>query len=351
MSAPTKVPEASPRIGRGRIVAFAVVAVLAVAGGGTYVLRDARQSAEQQTAAAVSEAARPRLTTAAVLAVPHLVVRNTALGPSFGKLALVPASDPGGPRATAELACERVYAVRAGGLCLGADRGVVTTYSGQLFDSRLAPTRPVTIVGGPSRARLSADGTLATSTVFVAGHSYLDVGFSTVTEIVDTATGRGMGNLESWRTVKDGRTYRSADVNFWGVTFASGTTFYATVGTRGKTYLVRGDVPGRTMTVIRENAECPSVSPDGTKVAYKKASGSTTARRWRFTVLDLSTGTETALPETRSIDDQLAWLDDSHVMYGVPRDGGHSDVWVSPLSGGTPRLLVPDADSPAMVRP
>ena len=210
----------------------------------------------------------------------------------------------------------------------------------------------MTITGGPSRARVSADGSRAASTVFVAGHSYLDAGFSTVTEVVDTATGKGLGNLETYRIVKDGAPYRSADVNFWGVTFATDDTFYATLGTRGRTYLVRGEVGTRELTVLRENAECPSLSPDGTKVAYKKATGSASARRWRFTVLDLASGVETALPETRSIDDQLAWLDADHVLYGVPRgETGRTDVWVSPLSGGQPRLLVPDADSPAVVRP
>jgi hypothetical protein len=69
-------------------------------------------------------------------------------------------------------------------------------------------------------------------------------------------------------------------------------------------------------------------------------------------VLDLASGVETPLPETRSIDDQLAWLDDDHVLYGVPRgETGRTDVWMSPLSGGEPRLLVRDADSPAAVRP
>ena len=319
-----------PRVGRGRIVAFAVVAVLAVAGGGAYVLRNAQESQQEQTAAAASEAARPKLDEDAVLGVPHLVFRNTALGPSYGKIGLVPLSDPKGPRAT--------------------DRGVVTKYTGQLFDKDMRPTAKVNIVGGPSRARLSPDGTLATSTVFVAGHSYLDTGFSTVTEIVDTSTGKGRGNLEGWTTIKDGKTYKSADRNFWGVTFADDTTFYATVGTKGKTYLVRGDVLNQTMTVLRENAECPSVSPDGKKVAYKKASGPPTARKWRFTVLDLKTGVETPLPEEDSVDDQIAWLDEDHLIYGKPRDNGRSDVWVSPLSGAKPDILVPDADSPAVVR-
>jgi hypothetical protein len=69
-------------------------------------------------------------------------------------------------------------------------------------------------------------------------------------------------------------------------------------------------------------------------------------------VLDLRTGVETPTPETRSIDDQLAWLDDDHLMYGVPHGStGRTDVWVTPLSGGSPRLLVADADSRAAVTP
>ena len=169
------------RIGRGRVVAFAVIAVLVIAGGGTYVLRAARQSDAAVAAAAASESATPRLDAAAVLTVPHLVVRNTALGPSNGEIALVPLSNPGGPRALVDVRCERVYSVAAGGFCLTAHRGVVTTYQGRLLGPDLQPVRDVKIVGGPSRARVSADATRAASTVFVSGHSYMDTGFSTVT--------------------------------------------------------------------------------------------------------------------------------------------------------------------------
>lgn len=335
---------------RARIVAFTVVAVLVIAGGGVYLLRAARDSSARQKAAAVAEQSAPRLDAATVLKEPHLVVRNTALGPSYGKIAIVPVDEPGGPRAIVDVDCDRVASVAAGAYCLQAHRGVVTTYDGQLLGPDLAPTRDVKILGGPSRARLSADGSRAASTVFVAGHSYLETGFSTVTEVVDTKTGKGFGNLETFRIVKDGATYRSADVNFWGVTFASDDAFYATLATKGKTYLVKGSLSAKELTVVHENVECPSLSPDGTRVAYKKASGASTARKWRFTVLDLATGAETPLPETRSIDDQIAWLDDDHLMYGVPRgDSGRTDVWVTPLKG-TPSILVPDADSPTVVR-
>jgi hypothetical protein len=337
-------------VSRTRVVAFAVVVVLAALGAVGYVVRRAGDRAQAEQAAARTETARGTLDPAAVRRVPHLVLRNTAPGPSYGHVILVPLSDPAGPRAVAEVVCDRVYAVPSGGMCLSADRGVITTYRASVLDAGLRPVRQVKIVGGPSRTRLSPGGRLAASTVFVSGHSYLDSGFSTVTQVVETATGRGTGNLEEFRIVLDGRPYRNRDVNLWGVTFADDIrTFYATLSTGGSTYLVRGDLDRREMVTLRRNAECPALSPDGRKLVYKKATGSFTARRWRFTVLDLATGVETPLPETRNVDDQAAWLDDRQVMYGVPRDGGRIDVWVSPIAGGTPRMLVPDAESPAAV--
>jgi hypothetical protein len=339
-----------------RIVIFAVVVLTALAGATGYVLHQASDRRQAEQAAARADAATPRLNPAQVLAVPHLVVRNTALGPNYGRLALVPRSNPGGPRAITDTSCDRVYSNAAGGICLSADRGAITTYDGHVLDPALRPTTAVKVVGSPSRARMSPDGRYVASTVFVAGHSYADVGFSTVTEIVEAGSGHGLGNLETWKIFKDGRRYKNVDVNFWGVTFGTdGNTFYATVGTKGTTYLVRGDIAGRQLTTLHENVECPSLSPDGKVIVYKKASGSASGRHWRFTALDLATGAETPLPETRSVDDQVAWLDNSHVLYAVPRGSvgsGRTDVWespVPPLATGAPTLVIADAESPASV--
>jgi hypothetical protein len=359
-TAPTTEPIGPPEpgrggVGRGRIIAFAVIVVVAVAGATGYVLKQASDRDKAERAAASADARTPKLDVTAVAAVPHLVARSTALGPTYGMVVLVPRSAPGGPRAVTDLPCDRIYADSAGGLCLAANRGAITTYSGQILDKSLTPTGDVKITGGPSRARVSADGRYVASTVFVSGHSYTDVGFSTVTEIVDTSTGRGLGNLETWALRKDGQPYHAADVNYWGVTFADDNTFYATVGTHNTTFLVRGDIARRELVTIHENVECPSLSPDGKLIAYKRATGGASARHWRFSVLDLATGVETPLPEQRSIDDQLAWLDDSHVMYGAPRGAAGSaqtDVWVSPVPGratGDPHVLIPDAESPAAV--
>ena len=117
------------------------------------------------------------------------------------------------------------------------------------------------------------------------------------------------------------------------------------MATGGKTYLIEGSIGGRTAKVLHENVECPSLSPDGTRIAYKKRTGSAT-NPWRLTVLDLATMRETPLAETRSIDDQAEWLDDDRVLYGM---GGEVRV-VSADGSGEPAVFLAHAASPAVVR-
>ena len=54
------------------------------------------------------------------------------------------------------------------------------------------------------------------------------------------------------------------------------------------------------------------------------------------------------------MDDQVEWLDDTRIVYGLPRVGAAaatSDVWVVPANGGgEPEVLVRDAWSPAVIR-
>ena len=97
--------------------------------------------------------------------------------------------------------------------------------------------------------------------------------------------------------------------------------------------------------MLHENVECPSLSPDGTRVAYKRRTGSAT-RPWRLTVLDLATMRETPLAEPRSVDDQAEWLDDDHVLYGDRR----RDLRGRRGRRRRPRRFVARADSPSVVR-
>ena len=115
-----------------------------------------------------------------------------------------------------------------------------------------------------------------------------------------------------------GKSVTAADLNVWGVTFprqAGSDSFYATIATGGQTWLARGDLRRRTLTALRRDGECPSLSPDGTKVVYKKRAGSRVT--WRYHVLDLRTGEDRALSETRSVDDQAEWLDNHSVLLSL----------------------------------
>lgn len=236
-----------------------------------------------------------------------------------------------------------------------AQRELFTTYKIVFFDSGLTATGAAKLHGSPSRTRVSADGRLAAVTVFALGrpHNYKDAGFATRTSIHDMATGAEPGELEQFTTWRAGSRIKAADFNFWGVAFArDSNVFYATLRTAGTTYLVRGDVTQRTLQVVHDQVECPALSPDNRRIAFKKRIGPAD-HPWRLYVLDLATMTEKPIAaETRSIDDQLEWLDDGHVRYGVPsetRPSGH-DVCVAPVDGGAARIFLPDAESPIVVR-
>ncbi|MEU1639517.1 hypothetical protein [Nonomuraea sp. NPDC005701] len=278
---------------------------------------------------------------------PRLVARSTA-DDSAGRLVSVTADDPGGARVVSPVSCTRVYASGGTGLCLRLDPGL-TTYQLAVLDPRLRTVREIPLVGVPNRARVSPSGRLVTWTVFVTGDSYNGGRFSTRVGILDTRTQELIPTLEDWPVTVDGRPYRARDLNFWGVTFTSDDRrFYATMSTAGHRYLVLGDLDSHRLRALMDNVECPSLSPDGTRIAFKSALGGDPARGWRLSVLDLATGRITPLAESRSVDDQAAWIDERTVAYAVSRGREHADVWRVPADGtGSPGILIPDATSPA----
>lgn len=285
----------------------------------------------------------------------RLYFRNTGMGQEYGRLAFL---DEGTSRARfhRDLSCEAVHASGGRGLCLSSDRGVVTTYTAYVFDTTTHEVLgEFPLNGAPSRTRVSPGGKMAASTVFVTGHSYASVDFSTQTMLYDLESVTPIADLEEFTVTRGGETISRPDFNFWGVTFLPDERgFYATLSTAGEHYLVKGDVPSQTATVIHDRVECPSVSPDGTRVAYKRrrvTQGGVVG--WDIRVLRLDDGYDAALAEERSIDDQLEWLDNDHVLYTVPDQSSPAvtNVWISKADGtGSATLFLDGAYSPAVVR-
>lgn len=334
---------------RARVVVIAVLAVVLIVATTFYITRS-RSAIGEQSATATAQTTRP---VTGVESGPRIIFRNTALGPSYGRVAMVPLADPGGARAITSLECDRVFSDGTKTLCLASDRGVLTTYSAKVYPAAGGTPTDIPLTGSPSRARLSGDGSLSATTSFVSGDSYAQVGFSTRTVVTHLTTGATQ-DLETFTLIDDGRRISPTDRNYWGVTFAKDDdSFFVTVAFGGKTHLAQGKLSTKTVETIRTAAECPSLSPDQTRVAYKKR-GDRAAGDWRLAVLELATGKETVLSETRSVDDQVEWLDNERILYGLPGEGSaapQSNVWVANADGTEkPSLLVADAWSPAVIR-
>lgn len=345
---------AGHRVERWRIWVFAVCTLVLVGvafGYGVYSTRGHASAAASKTGA---DAAKTLPLSAP--GAPRVLYVDTKIGPDQGRLAEVARADPGAAPEFGAPDCDRSYSAGGTLVCLNLTGSMLTTsLHVEVYDSGAPtahPVRSLTLTTGtPSRARVSADGKLVAWTEFVSGDSYNGPNFSTRTGILNVRTGALVENLETFNAYVDGQLYRAVDINYWGVTFAADdNTFYATMGSKGKTWLMRGDLATHELTSVVENAECPSLSPDGTRVVFKKRIGSNAAP-WRFYVLDLATDQETPLAETRSVDDQAAWLDNDTVMYAVPHtDGTGYDIWDVPADGtGKPKLLIPNGSSPSVI--
>lgn len=321
------------------------LAALAVAVSVTRALRD-RRDAGPSSAASQTASALP-----APPARPFIMFRSLIPGETWSHVGLAPLASPDGARYLTSMACETVYFAGSRGVCLGIEEAPLPTYYASVFDERFQPLFKMALTGSPSRVRVSPDGRRAAVTVFEHGHSYAEDGFSTRTTLLDTSTGTSLGSLEQFAVSRDGRRFHKVDFNFWGVTFArDGRRFFATLNSGGTPYLIEGNVDDRTARVVASGVECPSLSPDNTRIVFKKRIPSGLTWEWRLWILDLATLAERPLGETRSINDQVDWLDDTHVVYQDSSTEG-TNLWTVGTEGTEgPSRFVRNAFSPAVVR-
>ena len=332
---------------RNWLLAAATVLVL----GGAVAYAGVAIAGYQSRATATVGAPTPRPT---LPSGPLLVFRDTSPGAHYGQVASVPLADPAAARTSTGLVCDRVYATHENMMCLRTQSGTVTSFTATLYDAAGDQVKSWPLPGFPSRTRISPDSTLVAQTSFVTGSSYGSAAFSTETTI-SAVNGIDYGNLEAFTLLVDGQKL-TADHEIWGVTFASDdNTFFATAMSGGRIWLVRGNLRGRTLVAVKDGAECPSLSPDGTKVAYKKNISTTATKHWTLAVLDFATGGEKELPipPSVSVDDQAEWLDDGTLLYGLadPAAPGDSNVYSVKADGSAaPSLFLAHAWSPSVVR-
>ena len=346
-------------ISNKRALIFVAVIVLCTIGVAVYVQQ------RQQARAVVALGAPPFLDlndpavaarVAQVRAAPHVVYLSRRAD-SFDQVGLVPIANPDDRLLLASPSCERSYFGPTIGLCLVINRESIAPKAYAIFvDRAFKLIRQLPLDGLPIRARVSPDNRWAAATVFVSGENY-GGDFTTRTSLFNLEDGSVIDSLETFTTERDGKAFKAIDFNFWGVTFfQSGDRFLATLGTGGKRFLVEGDIARRHLTVIQDDVECPSLSPDGKQIVFKRASQVKGA--WRLWVMRLESGEAWPVTdEDRYIDDQAEWLDNDRVLYGLLYGEGVPEnalsIWVSDVSresGFDARIFVRSASSPSAIR-
>jgi hypothetical protein len=240
------------------------------------------------------------------------------------------------------LDCERVDFAGGSGVCMTiAERGREGETT--IFDASLRRLARAPLAGMPLQARVSSDGRLGALTAVANANVEPDDevdGVASETAIVDMRSGRELADLASFRISRGGHAFQPAEPRFSSVTFAKGSDrFFATLRAAGRSYLVEGSIARRTMRVLRDGIEAPSLSPDGRRLACKAQVGED---RWRLAVLDLATMRLRPLTEHRQIEEQVEWLNDDALVYS---DG--FDVYTVAAEGsGSPRLVLRNATSP-----
>ena len=329
---------------RGTVIyACGVIALVAIVGAALSLLAFTPSPASPRRAPLMLSVARKPI------ASPFVMFRTLAPRHAFGRIVM---AAPGAPfdRRLTPLSCARVQYAGGTGLCLVEEQdGKAVRQVLYLFDATFALGTRLVLNGIPIRARVSPDGRLASVTTYGEEESAAGERLASESLLIDVASGRVIGDLRSFSVSSSADQPIVPPVDISSVAFADNDRFYATLSTPDHRYLVTGSVAGRRLEVIATGLANEAVSPDGRRLLVKKQTGD--RGFWQLVVFDLESHREVSLNQgLRSVDDQVEWLDDGHVVYHEVTEDG-TGIWMLPTDGTTaPRLLIADAFSPAVQR-
>lgn len=319
---------------RLRFRTIASVAALAALTGAVVVSLQVGEGSDQ-----------PRRRRSHPMAPPFVMFRAIAPREGHGRVALLPLA-PGASPEVSRLTCSRVHYAGGRGLCAVQDVSAPSApYAVAVFDDAMTPGPRVRLDGIPTRLRVSPNGRVGAITTYAEEERPEGERLATTTRIVDMRTARVIADLSTFRIENPNLPPISGPIDLAGVAFEwDDDRFFATLSTSVERYLVAGSLSERRLSTIRTGVASEALSPDGRRLAVKRLIAETGF--WQLAVIDLASWAEQDLLQgSRSVDDQVEWLDDDHVLYHEA-EGEATSLWTLAADGRSgPQVLIRDAYS------
>jgi dipeptidyl aminopeptidase/acylaminoacyl peptidase len=281
---------------------------------------------------------------------PFVMFRVLSSDETHGRLAVLPLAPYAEPQIS-DMTCVRLHYAAGRGICVTQethDRAV--RHVAHVFDGQLVRGARIELDGVATRVRVAPDGRTGAITTYGEEEGPTGERLATWTRLIDMTSGRQLADLRDFRIDNERLPAMSAPLDVSSVAFEDdGDRFFATVATASDRYLVSGSLRERRLSTLRTGVASEALSPDGHRLAVKRLIPERGV--WQVAVIDLATWDETDLPHGhRSVDDQVEWFDNRHVMYHDV-DGETTSVWVLSIDGtSAPRVQFSKAYSAVIQR-